>query len=134
MAPASSLSALGDGSKPEAVHGLDQSPGQLLDRITLGGTGKAGVVKYYQSLPSPLYIDSYIFQLFFHTQRACVKEIFYIFHSHWEKKKEKMTTSMKKYSPTGMHTVFIGVTIKNLYLELCMGLIHGNLLSVCTYA
>ena len=73
-------------NQTETVHGLDQSPGQLPDHITLEGTGKAGVVNYYQSLPSALYIESYIFQLSFHAQKACVKEIFHIFHSHWEKK------------------------------------------------
>lgn len=135
LAFASSLSLCWEmaASQTEAIHGLDKSPGQLLDHITLEGTGKAGVVKYYQSLPSALYIESYIFQISFHTQRACMKEIVHIFHSHWGKKKEKITTSMKENSPPGMSTVFIEVTIKNLDLELCMGLIHCNLLCVCVY-
>lgn len=102
-------------SQTETVHGLDQSPGQLLDHITLEGMGKAGVVSHYQSLLSALYIESYNFQLSFHTQRTCVKEIFHIFHSHWGKKRKRW-----------LH--------KKLYVELCMGLIHWNLPRVCMYA
>lgn len=82
-------------NQTETILGLDQSPGHLLDCSVLKGIGKAGVVKYYYSA---LYLESYIFQLFFffHTQRARMKEIFHIFHLHLEKRKEKMTTYMKE--------------------------------------
>lgn len=49
-------------NQTETILGLDQSPGHLLDCSVLKGIGKAGVVKYYYSA---LYLESYIFQLFF---------------------------------------------------------------------
>jgi len=98
MASASSLCVHWEmaASQLEAVHELDRSQSQVLDHVTLEGMGKAGVVKYYQSFPSALYIVSYIFQLSFHTRRACVKEIFHILHSHWGKKRKRWLHLWKK--------------------------------------
>lgn len=120
-------------SQIETVHGLDQSPSQLHDHITLEGKGKAGVVNYYQSLSSALYIESYVFHLSFLTQWACVKEIFHLFHSHWGKRGKNDYIYERKQS-LWYDAVFIGITIKNFDLELCIRLIRCNLTCVGMYA
>lgn len=56
-------------NQTETILGLDQSPGHLLDCTVMKGIGKAGVVKYYYGV---LYLESYIFRLFFFSHKEHV--------------------------------------------------------------
>lgn len=112
-------------TKPDC--GLDQSSDQLLDCSAL----KSGVVKYYQSPPSALYIELYIFQLSFsYSKGMCVRNVQHI-PLELRKREEKMTMSMIENRSTVIHIVFIVVTTKKLHLELHIGFIHCNLLYMC---
>ena len=107
-----SLCPLGDGSKPtRSCSWAGPVPKPGAGPRYFGRNGKS---RSCEVLPvfSQCSVHSIIHlsALFSHSKSMCERNLPHLTFTLGEKK-EKMTTSMKENSPTGMHTVFVGVTV-----------------------